>query len=177
MKASGAKTTGKSILVPNQNAGNVPMKKESGKTVEQIYQKKSQLEHILLRPGTHSKYYGAPPVTVYAYLSDNSHKFILNLFLFATVGSVERVLQPMFVLDAATERIVEREITFTPSLYKIFDEIVVNASQTTSSATLTWTNLRTSIMRFYTHLNRLSDGLATSTEPIKIEMRQPVLVK
>jgi DNA topoisomerase II len=34
--------------------------------------------------------------------------------------------QPMFVLEG--ERIVEREITFTPGLYKIFDEIVVNAA-------------------------------------------------
>ena len=34
----------------------------------------------------------------------------------------------MFVLDIETERIVERNITFTPGLYKIFDEIVVNAA-------------------------------------------------
>ena len=27
----------------------------NGKTVEQIYQKKTQLEHILLRPDTYSK--------------------------------------------------------------------------------------------------------------------------
>ena len=30
-------------------------KKESKKTVEEVYQKKSQLEHILLRPDTYSK--------------------------------------------------------------------------------------------------------------------------
>lgn len=34
----------------------------------------------------------------------------------------------MFVLDSTTDRIVERNITFTPGLYKIFDEIIVNAS-------------------------------------------------
>ncbi|KAL7483431.1 hypothetical protein ACHAW6_009076 [Cyclotella cf. meneghiniana] len=34
----------------------------------------------------------------------------------------------MFVLDSSTERIVQREITYTPGLYKIFDEIVVNAA-------------------------------------------------
>jgi DNA topoisomerase-2 len=38
---------------------------------------------------------------------------------------VERVTQPMYVLNK--DRIVEREITFTPGLYKVFDEIVVNA--------------------------------------------------
>ena len=34
----------------------------------------------------------------------------------------------MFVYDASANRIVQREITFTPGLFKIFDEIVVNAS-------------------------------------------------
>jgi len=34
----------------------------------------------------------------------------------------------MFVLDKKTNKIVEKEITFTPGLYKIFDEIVVNAA-------------------------------------------------
>ena len=34
----------------------------------------------------------------------------------------------MFVCDASANRIVQREITFTPGLFKIFDEIVVNAS-------------------------------------------------
>ena len=35
-------------------------------------------------------------------------------------------MQPMFVLQG--DKIVEREITFTPGLYKIFDEIIVNAA-------------------------------------------------
>jgi DNA topoisomerase-2 len=34
----------------------------------------------------------------------------------------------MFVLNGDTDRIVQRDITFTPGLYKIFDEIVVNAA-------------------------------------------------
>ena len=34
----------------------------------------------------------------------------------------------MFVLDREKGKIVEKEITFTPGLYKIFDEIVVNAA-------------------------------------------------
>ena len=68
-----------------------------GKTVEQIYQKKSQLEHILLRPDSY-------------------------------VGSTQKVTQPMWVFDAATQRILSRPITFVPGLYKIFDEILVNAA-------------------------------------------------
>eukprot|EP00804_Cyclotella_cryptica_P008042 CCRYP_004548-RA/>CCRYP_004548-RA protein AED:0.12 eAED:0.22 QI:0/0.6/0/1/1/1/6/0/1916 len=71
--------------------------KSAGKTIEETYQKKTQLEHILLRPDTY-------------------------------IGSTEPLTQPMFVLDSTTERIVQREITYTPGLYKIFDEIVVNAA-------------------------------------------------
>ena len=34
----------------------------------------------------------------------------------------------MWVLDLETKKIVNREITYTPGLYKIFDEILVNAA-------------------------------------------------
>ena len=34
----------------------------------------------------------------------------------------------MFVYDAVTQKIVEKETTFTPGFYKIFDEIIVNAA-------------------------------------------------
>mmetsp|Transcript_3668 Transcript_3668/g.6797 ORF Transcript_3668/g.6797 Transcript_3668/m.6797 type:complete len:1519 (-) Transcript_3668:99-4655(-) len=44
------------------------------------------------------------------------------------IGSIERITQPMYVLEASTQKIVSREITYTPGLYKIFDEIVVNAA-------------------------------------------------
>jgi len=66
-------------------------------TVERIYQKKSQLEHILLRPDSY-------------------------------IGSVEPVTQPMWVYDAQLEAMVFKEITYVPGLYKIFDEILVNAA-------------------------------------------------
>jgi len=70
---------------------------KSTKTIEQTYQKKTQLEHILLRPDTY-------------------------------IGSTESVTQPMWVLNPETNRIQQKEMTFTPGLYKIFDEIIVNAS-------------------------------------------------
>jgi len=38
----------------------------------------------------------------------------------------------MYVLDTETKKIVEKEVTFTPGFYKIFDEIVVNAPITSS---------------------------------------------
>ncbi|XP_069504951.1 DNA topoisomerase 2-beta isoform X2 [Ambystoma mexicanum] len=65
-------------------------------SVERVYQKKTQLEHILLRPDTY-------------------------------IGSVEPVTQPMWVYDEEIGMNC-RDITFVPGLYKIFDEILVNAA-------------------------------------------------
>ncbi|KAI3440827.1 DNA topoisomerase 2 [Psidium guajava] len=66
-----------------------------GKTVEETYQKKSQLEHILLRPDTY-------------------------------IGSVEKHTQALWVYE--DDEMVHRPITYVPGLYKIFDEILVNAA-------------------------------------------------
>uniref|UniRef100_A0A8D2MH44 DNA topoisomerase 2 n=1 Tax=Zonotrichia albicollis TaxID=44394 RepID=A0A8D2MH44_ZONAL len=65
-------------------------------SVEHIYQKKTQLEHILLRPDTY-------------------------------IGSVELVTQQMWVYDEGIG-LNCRDVTFVPGLYKIFDEILVNAA-------------------------------------------------
>ncbi|XP_024882454.1 DNA topoisomerase 2 isoform X2 [Temnothorax curvispinosus] len=67
------------------------------KTIEGIYQKKSQLEHILLRPDTY-------------------------------IGSVEPLTEMMWVFDKEKEMMVQKEIRYVPGLYKIFDEILVNAA-------------------------------------------------
>uniref|UniRef100_A0A3P9BTL4 DNA topoisomerase 2 n=1 Tax=Maylandia zebra TaxID=106582 RepID=A0A3P9BTL4_9CICH len=65
-------------------------------SVERIYQKKTQLEHILLRPDSY-------------------------------IGSVEPVTQQMWVFDEDAG-LNCRDVTFVPGLYKIFDEILVNAA-------------------------------------------------
>ncbi|XP_011866622.1 PREDICTED: DNA topoisomerase 2 isoform X2 [Vollenhovia emeryi] len=67
------------------------------KTIEGIYQKKSQLEHILLRPDTY-------------------------------IGSVEPVTEMMWVFDKEKDMMVQKDIKYVPGLYKIFDEILVNAA-------------------------------------------------
>ena len=72
------------------------------KSVEEIYQKKTQLEHILLRPDTY-------------------------------IGSVEQVTQEMYVLEKSTKKIIQRKINFVPGLFKIFDEILVNAADNKAS--------------------------------------------
>lgn len=67
------------------------------KTIEGIYQKKTQLEHILLRPDTY-------------------------------IGSVETTTELMWVYDKEKEMMVQKDIKYVPGLYKIFDEILVNAA-------------------------------------------------
>jgi DNA topoisomerase-2 len=85
---------------PSSSSANAAAKKATNAkrlSVERIYQKKSQLEHILLRPDTY-------------------------------IGSVEKATEKMWVYDNEAEKFVNREITFVPGLYKIFDEILVNAA-------------------------------------------------
>ncbi|KAH8304558.1 hypothetical protein KR059_012276 [Drosophila kikkawai] len=68
-----------------------------GMSIEQMYQKKSQLEHILLRPDSY-------------------------------IGSVEFTKELTWVFDSEQKRMVQKEISFVPGLYKIFNEILVNAA-------------------------------------------------
>ncbi|XP_057870528.2 DNA topoisomerase 2 [Cryptomeria japonica] len=79
----------------NSNSNNDNISNVNGKSIEETYQKKSQLEHILLRPDTY-------------------------------VGSIERHKQTMWVYENGG--MVHKEIEYVPGLYKIFDEILVNAA-------------------------------------------------
>ncbi|CAK7330893.1 unnamed protein product [Dovyalis caffra] len=79
--------------VPLATSNSLNMKQE--KTIEETYQKKSQLEHILLRPDTY-------------------------------IGSIEKHAQTLWVLE--NDKMVHRSVTYVPGLYKIFDEILVNAA-------------------------------------------------
>lgn len=44
------------------------------------------------------------------------------------IGSTERTTQQMWVYNSVTEAMEYRDVSFVPGLYKIFDEIVVNAA-------------------------------------------------
>lgn len=66
-----------------------------GKTVEEMYQKMSQLEHIMLRPDTY-------------------------------IGSTER--QPNHIWVHNGQGMELKCVNYPPGLYKIFDEILVNAA-------------------------------------------------
>ncbi|XP_074308414.1 DNA topoisomerase 2 [Silene latifolia] len=68
----------------------------TGKTIEEMYQKKTQLEHILLRPDTY-------------------------------IGSVQKHDQSLWVYNPESH-MEYRSVSYVPGLYKIFDEILVNAA-------------------------------------------------
>ncbi|PNS15009.1 hypothetical protein CAC42_2238 [Sphaceloma murrayae] len=44
------------------------------------------------------------------------------------IGSVEKMEQQMWVFNSSTEQMEHREVNYVPGLYKIFDEILVNAA-------------------------------------------------
>lgn len=81
--------------LPLQSSSNANIVNANGKTIEETYQKKTQLEHILLRPDTY-------------------------------IGSVEKHTQTLWVWENGS--MVHRSVTYVPGLYKIFDEILVNAA-------------------------------------------------
>ena len=67
------------------------------KTVTEMYQKLTQLEHIIKRPDTY-------------------------------IGSIEQTDQKMWVFNKADKLMENRTVSYVPGLYKIFDEILVNAA-------------------------------------------------
>jgi DNA topoisomerase II len=71
--------------------------KAKAQTATELYQKLTQLEHIIKRPDTY-------------------------------IGSVERTEEQMWVYNSETEQMESRKVSFVPGLYKIFDEILVNAA-------------------------------------------------
>eukprot|EP00960_Hanusia_phi_P033439 750458-Hanusia_phi.AAC.1 len=79
-----------------QDKENVSTGSKKSKTVEETYQKLTQLEHVLLRPDTY-------------------------------IGSTEMHRTKLWVFDEEIG-MNQREVTYVPGLFKIFDEILVNAA-------------------------------------------------
>jgi len=90
-------SSNRSVLGDISSSNNTNGTKINGKTIEQMYQKKTQLEHILLRPDTY-------------------------------IGSIQKITYPMWVYDQTSNKIISKNTTYVPGLYKIFDEILVNAA-------------------------------------------------
>lgn len=80
-------------------AGEEPPTAAGEKALEEVYQRKTPVEHVLLRPDSY-------------------------------VGSTQRTTQELWVLSAQSghPKAVLRECGYVPALYKIFDEILVNAA-------------------------------------------------
>ncbi|KAG7397046.1 hypothetical protein PHYBOEH_001324 [Phytophthora boehmeriae] len=74
------------------------------KSVESIYQKKTPLEHVLLRPGMYIGSVEATKDTMWMMPSESSSKE-----------------------DDGVLRMKQQAVEYVPALYKIFDEIIVNA--------------------------------------------------
>jgi DNA topoisomerase-2 len=94
------KTPAKKRASPPDSDLEKPAKKAKGKDakpIEEIYQKKTQREHILLRPDTY-------------------------------IGSTEADNREIWSFDKSTQSIVWADVKLVPGLYKIFDEILVNAA-------------------------------------------------
>ena len=71
----------------------MPPKRE--KTIEEVYQKKSQLEHVLHRPGMY-------------------------------IGDIEHITAERWIIEDGS--FVKKNVSYSPGLYKIFDEIFTNAT-------------------------------------------------
>lgn len=71
------------------------MSKSKSKSIEETYQKKSQLEHVLHRPGMY-------------------------------IGDIDKVTAERWVYNDG--KMIRKQLTFSPGLYKIFDEIFTNAT-------------------------------------------------
>ncbi|KAF8604983.1 DNA topoisomerase II [Ceratobasidium sp. AG-I] len=72
-------------------------KPRKDKGASEMYEKLTQLQHILKRPDTY-------------------------------IGSIEAITQKMWTYDIDTKRMVFRDVTYVPGLFKIVDEILVNAA-------------------------------------------------
>jgi len=77
--------------------GDEPPTSRQKKSVEETYQKKTPIEHVLLRPDTY-------------------------------VGSVEKQEDQLWVWDEKKGEMQSRKVSYVPALYKVFDEILVNAA-------------------------------------------------
>jgi DNA topoisomerase-2 len=100
------------------------------KTIEETYQKKTQLEHVLHRPGMY-------------------------------IGDVDRVTAERWVYES--DRITPKTISYSPGLYKIFDEIFTNATDH-SQRDETLKKIEVTIDKVSGEITILNDGMAIPVE-------------
>jgi DNA topoisomerase-2 len=102
------------------------------KSIEQKYQKKTPIEHILTRPDTY-------------------------------VGDIKIQEEVMDIYDDDLQRIVKKNIKYVPALYKIFDEIIVNAFDHTKNDS-TCDTIKVSIDKDKNEISVLNNGKGIDIE-------------
>ena len=100
------------------------------KSIEETYQKKSQLEHVLHRPGMY-------------------------------IGDIDKINAERWVYES--EKMSRKTLTFSPGLYKIFDEIFTNATDH-SQRDPTMKKIEVSINRNTGEITILNDGTGIPVE-------------
>ena len=76
------------------------------------------------------------------------------------IGSIERVRERLFVFNDALKKMEEREIEYVPGLFKIFDEILVNAADNFQRDP-TMTTLKVDIDQAKNRISIYNDGAGT----------------
>ncbi|EFC47666.1 DNA topoisomerase II [Naegleria gruberi] len=107
------------------------------KSIEQQYQKKTPIEHVLERPDTY-------------------------------VGSTERMKKKLFCLDSVNN-IKLKEVDFIPALYRIIDEILVNAVDNHHRKGTHTNELRVTIDEAKNWIHIRNNGKSVPVEMHKIE--------
>jgi DNA topoisomerase-2 len=116
-RVSGSKPSGARPVLSVEEAlkqASEKKRKNGGLTIEEMYQKKTPIEHILLRPDTY-------------------------------IGSLVKTKQMQWVYHGAKGTVQQRECSYVPGLYKIFDEIIVNAADHKQRDPLNMTTVRVDI--------------------------------
>jgi DNA topoisomerase II len=96
-------------------------KKSSGKPLQAIKNESFEVEDTVGAKPTN----GAPPKQKYQMLTQIEH-ILTRPDMY--IGSIEWMEQEMWVFNSGTERVEFRKVNYVPGLYKIFDEILVNAA-------------------------------------------------
>jgi DNA topoisomerase-2 len=97
-----------------------PVKKPGGKPLQEVENESMHIEEVAItKTKTKSNTEHYQMMTQLEHIIHRPDTYI---------GSVERTEQQMWVYNSETEEMELRKISYVPGLYKIFDEILVNAA-------------------------------------------------
>lgn len=108
------------------------------KTLEELYQKKTPIEHILLRPDTY-------------------------------VGSLIKTKQSQWIYNVKKKIMEQKECVYVPGLYKIFDEILVNAADHKQRDPIGMKNIKVEIKVAEREISIFNDGAGIPVEIHQVE--------